>query len=175
MNYIEIISNLIIPAGITAVVVCGMRKGVDVFDVFAAGAKEGLRVTVDILPSLIGLMMAISMMKQCGMIEIITGFLKPMLSFIGMPGETFPLAMLRPVSGSASMGIVSDIFASCGADSYAGRVASVMMGATETTFYTIALFYGSVGIKRSGRTVAVALAGDFAGLLGSVIFSRIFF
>ena len=175
MNVIQLFSDLIIPTVIVGVIVAGLCKRNDVYDIFTDGAKEGIKITMDILPSIIGLMMAIEMMNECGFIDLLVEFLRPTLSFVGMPAEVLPLAILRPISGSASIGIVGDVLSKSGADSYAGRIASVMMGSTETTFYTIALFYGSIKRKSSGKTVLVALIGDVAGMLASIIFCRLFF
>ncbi len=173
MNIIQKMSEMVIPAIIFFVIVSGIYKKKNVFDIFSDGAKEGLKLTFDIFPSIIGLMMAIGMMNACGVIELLVEFLKPILDVVGMPEEVLPLVVLRPVSGSASIGIVGDIFKNCGPDSYAGRVASVMMGSTETTFYTIALFYGTIKQKVSSRVVIAAISGDIAGMLASIIFCRI--
>ncbi|MDP4118303.1 MAG: spore maturation protein [Bacillota bacterium] len=175
MNIIKWISDMIIPIVITGILVAGLYKKADTYDIFIEGAKEGIGITVGIVPSIIGLMMAISMMRACGMIDLIAHALKPVLSFIGMPADVLPLALLRPMSGSASLGIVTDILKNSGADSYSGRVASIMMGSTETTFYTIALFFGSVNIKNTNKAVSIALIGDAVGMLGSIIFCRLFF
>ncbi|MBQ3053359.1 MAG: spore maturation protein [Clostridia bacterium] len=172
---ISAISEYIIPFIMVSVIMYGLCKRRDVFSIFTSGAKDGMYVTFQILPSLIGLMVAIAMVKECGILQLLTKLLNPFLSFIGLPEEVLPLALLRPVSGSASLGIVNSVLASSGADSYPGRVASVMMGSTETTFYTIALFYGCTKEKSGIKTILVALLGDFCGLLGSVIFCRIFF
>ncbi len=175
MKVIQYVSDLIVPFIIFGIIVSGMCTKKNVYDIFNEGAREALKITVDIVPSILGLMMAIGMLNSCGVTELLVGFLKPFLSFIGMPPEVLPLSVLRPISGSASIGIVGDVLEKCGPDSYAGRVASVMMGSTETTFYTIALFYGTVKTKVSGRVVVSALAGDFAGMLASIIFCRLLF
>lgn len=174
MKVVQYISDMIVPVLIFVVILSGMCAKKNVYNIFNEGSREALGITVDIVPSIIGLMMAIGMMNECGAIEILVDILRPFLSFIGLPPEVLPLSVLRPVSGSASMGIVGDVFEKCGPDSYAGRVASVMMGSTETTFYTIALFYGTIKSKVSGRVVVSALAGDFAGMLASVIFCQLF-
>ena len=175
MKALQYISDLIVPVIIFGVIMSGLCAKKNVYDIFNEGAREALKITVDILPSILGLMMAIGMLNSCGATELLVNFLKPLLSFVGMPPEVLPLSVLRPVSGSASMGIVGDVLEKCGPDSYAGRVASVMMGSTETTFYTIALFYGTAKTKVSGRVVASALAGDMAGMLASIIFCRLFY
>ena len=175
MSFLQNISDFIIPFIITAVLVSGLCGGYDVYEIFCEGASEGIKITLKILPSVIGLMMAVNMMRTCGMIELIGNFLSPLLKAVGLPPELLPLVMLRPVSGSASLGITADILNTFGADSYAGRIASVIMGSTETTFYTIALLYGSVGIKDSGKTAVGALLGNITGVFCSIIFCRLFF
>jgi len=175
MKMIQCFSDFVIPAIILCVITSGLCTGKNIYNIFNEGAGEALKITVDILPSILGLMMAIGMMNACGIIDLLVDLMEPVLSVIGMPAEVLPLSVLRPVSGSASMGIVGEIFEKCGPDSYAGRVASVMMGSTETTFYTIALFYGTVNAKTSGRVVVSALAGDLAGMLASIICCRIFY
>ena len=172
---LKYISDLIMPVIIVIVITAGLCKRNDVYDIFVKGAGEGLLLTKDILPSIIGLMMAIEMINSCGILELIIEFLRPTLTFLGVAPEVLPLAILRPISGSASMGIVNDVLIKSGPDSYAGELASIMMGSTETTFYTIALFYGCIGIKETGKTVLVALIGDFVSVIASVIFCRLFY
>lgn len=175
MKIIQYVSDMIVPGIIFGIIIYGMCARKNVYSIFNEGAQEAVKITVEILPSVLGLMMAIGMLNNCGATELLVEFLRPVLSFVGMPPEVLPLSVLRPVSGSASVGIVGDVLEKCGPDSYAGRVASVMMGSTETTFYTIALFYGTVRTKASGRVVTAALAGDIAGMLASIIFCRLFF
>lgn len=167
-------SDLIIPIIIVIILCVGLYKSRDVYGIFCSGVREGMQITVDIFPSILGLMMAIEMLNACGAIEVVSNFLKPVLNIIGMPEEVLPLALLRPISGSASIGIVNNVFSEAGVDSYAGKVASVMMGSTETTFYTIALFYGAVKEKIGANVVMAALVGDFVAMIGSIIFCRIF-
>ena len=168
------VSDLIIPIIIVMILCIGLYKSKDVYGIFCSGVREGMQITIDIFPSILGLMMAIEMLNACGAIEVMANFFKPILNVIGMPEEVLPLALLRPISGSASIGIVNNVFSSAGVDSYAGKVASVMMGSTETTFYTIALFYGAVKERIDANVVVSALAGDFAAMVASIIFCRIF-
>ena len=168
------VSDLIIPVIIVIILCVGLYKSKDVYGIFCSGVREGMQITADIFPSILGLMMAIEMLNSCGAINVLANFLKPLLNFIGMPEEILPLAILRPISGSASIGIVNNVFSSAGVDSYAGKVASVMMGSTETTFYTIALFYGAVKEKISANVVFAALVGDFVAMISSIIFCKMF-
>lgn len=175
MNILQTVSSSVIPAAVFAIVLYGSVHLNDIFDVFVSGAKSGVELTLQILPTLVGLMVAISMLRASGFIDWTAKLLSPVLTFIGLPAEVLPLALLRPVSGSASLGIVTDILRTNGPDSYAGRLASVMMGSTETTFYTVAVYYGSIGIKDLRHTLKAALAADAVGMLASIVICRLYF
>lgn len=168
-------SFYIIPCIFGFIIVFGLLKKIPIFDIFISGAKEGLSSTFYIAPSLIGLIVAISMLKASGALEIITIILSPIGKLFAIPKETIPLMLLRPISGSGSLALVNSIFKSCGPDSFPGRVASVMIGSTETTFYAIAVYFGAVGIKNTRHTIPVALIADFTSFLMSVLLVRLFF
>lgn len=165
----------IIPTAVVAILVFGAVKKVPVFDTFLVGAKEGLRSSVSILPSLVGLLMAVSMLKASGALDLFTGWIAPVVSRLGFPPEATPMALLRPISGSGSTAILTQIFDSYGPDSFVGRVASVMAGSTETTFYAIAVYYGAVGIKKIRHTIPAALTADFACTVFAVLTTHLFF
>ena len=175
MELLKIISNFLIPAVIFIILITGLSKNISVYDCFLQGAKDGIEITFKIIPAIIGLMVAIGMLRASGALELLAFALKPLLTTIGMPADVLPLALMRPFSGSASLGIVGDIFKSSGPDSYAGRVASVMMGSTETTFYTLTVYFGTVGIKDIRYTLKAALIADCAGILASLWVCRMFF
>ncbi len=162
MNLISILS---VPVMIAGIVVYGMVKKINVYDSFVEGARCGLENMVQIVAPLVGLMVGISMLRSSGFLDILGQVLKPLTDAIGMPKEVLPLALLRPVSGSGSIAIVNDIFKNFGPDSAAGRVASVMMGSTETTFYTVAVYFGAVGIKKTRHTLKAALLADAFSML----------
>lgn len=168
-------SAYITPLTIFAIIVYGLIKKGDVYTPFTEGAKEGMSVVVTILPNIIGIMVAVAMVRASGLIELLASALSPVMKYIGMPIEIIPLALLRPVSGSGSVGIVNDIISTSGPDSYSGRIASVMMGSTETTFYTLALYYGAAKIKNTRHTLKSALTADITGIIGSIIACRLFF
>lgn len=170
----EIISIYSVPFFIFIFLMYGFIKKVDVYDCFVAGAKSGLESTFNIIPSLIGLMAAIAMFRESGCLELISSAIKPLTDFIHMPSELVPLSFLRPVSGSAAIAVVTDIFNSLGPDSVQGRIASIMMGSTETTFYTIAVYFGSAGIKNIRYTLLAALTADITGILMSVALVQFF-
>ncbi len=169
MNYISIFA---VPVFIAIFVVSGLVKKVGVYDCFTEGAKEGMHSMLGIIAPLVGLMVAINMFRASGALEIISNGLSGFLSLIGMPTEVLPLAILRPISGSASLAVVTDIFETAGPDSAAGKIASVMMGSTETTFYTIAVYFGSVGIKNTRHTLTAALSADLTGIVLSALVAR---
>ncbi|MBQ3378569.1 MAG: spore maturation protein [Clostridia bacterium] len=160
---------------VAAVIIYGIYKKVPVFDEFLEGAKEGIYTLKQILPSLLGLLFAIEIFKASGTLDLLTFALEPVLSKLGIPKEVVPLGLLRPVSGSGSLAIVSDIFEKSGPDSFAGRCASVMMGSTETTFYTIAVYFGAAKIRKISYAPFAALLADFVGFAASIVIVSRFF
>ena len=164
------LSSLVIPVLLAGVALYGMGKRVDVYGALTHGAEEGLTVLLKVLPALVGLLTAVAMFR-----EWLTGLCAPALEFLGIPPETTPLMLVRPVSGSGALAVGSDLIATYGPDSYIGRVAAVMLGSTETTFYTIAVYFGSAGIIRTRHTVPAALAADLTGFLASAFAVRLFF
>ena len=164
-----IISAYSIPLVIIFIILYGAMKKIPVYDTFVIGAKDGIETIFSIIPPLVGLMIAISALRASGTVDYIAKLLSPLLSFIHMPPEVLPLAILRPVSGSGSMAVVSDIFKNYGCDSFIGRCASVMMGSTETTFYTLAVYFGATKVKNTRYTLKAALSADICGMLLSVL------
>ena len=169
----RIVSIFAVPVMIVGIVMFGLMRRVKVYDCFLEGAAEGLKCTFNIIPPLVGLVVAISMFRASGAIDLISRLLAPVLKMLSMPAEVLPLALLRPVSGSGSIAIVTDIFKNCGTDSAAGSIASVMMGSTETTFYTLAVYFGAINVKNTRHTLKSALIGDFVGIIMSVIVARL--
>jgi len=170
LNYI---STLIMPTIIILILTNGLIKKVPLFDHFLTGAKDGFDTSVKILPSLVGLIVAISMLRASGFFDIACNILAPILHKAGFPTQLVPMALIRPVSGSAALATVRDLLTTYGADSFIGRCASVMMGSSETTFYTLAIYLGSVGITKSKYTLKSALTADLAGIILSVLFVRL--
>lgn len=169
----KIISMLAVPVMIAGIVMFGLFKKARVYDLFTEGARTGAESTLQILPPLVGLMAGIYMLRASGAIDLLTHLLSPLTRSIGMPEEILPLALLRPVSGSGSLALVGDLFKSVGPDSPAGRVASVMMGSTETTFYTVTVYFGAIGIKKIRHTLKSALIADFTCLMLAVFVTRL--
>ena len=143
----------------------GMVRRVDCFSSFREGAKEGIETCIQIIPPMVGLMVAISVFRASGVMDMLISVFLPVTRHIGIPESVLPLALLRPVSGSASLALLEDIFQTEGPDSLAGRMASVMMGSTETIFYTIAIYLSAIGVKKTSYIVPVALICSFLGFV----------
>ena len=169
------LSSLIIPLLLSAVAICGMGKRVDVYGALTRGAEEGLTVLLRIIPALVGLLTAVSMFRASGAMEWVSGLCAPLLEAAGIPPETAPLMLIRPVSGSGALAAGTDLMTAYGPDSYLGRVAAVMLGSTETTFYTIAVYFGSAGIYRTRHTIPAALIADLTGFAAAAWTVRLFF
>ena len=168
MNILLTISDFIIPVTILFIVVFGCLQKVDIYEVFLEGAKEGLQTVIDILPTLIGLVMAVEVVRAGGLLDIMVECIRPFADAVGFPAELAPLSIVRLVSSSAATGLLTDLFATYGPDSYLGRVASVMMSCTETVFYTMSLYFLSVGIKKTRWTLPCALLANVVGIVAAV-------
>ncbi|MDE6595841.1 MAG: spore maturation protein [Oscillospiraceae bacterium] len=166
-------SDFVIPVFIALIMVIGLAKRVDVFSEFTDGAKENLKSAFDVLPALIALMTAIGMFKASGGLEIISSAIAPITEFLGFPRECIPLALIRPVSGSGALAVFESILTEVSPDSFAGRVASVVIGSTETTFYTIAVYYGITKVKKTKHAIASSLTADLTGFILSALTVRL--
>ncbi len=167
-------TDVIVPAAIAFITGYAVYKKTNIFESFTEGAREGLRSAVSILPALCFLMTAVGMLRQSGMIEMLTMLISPFAEKIGFPPEVIPLAILRPFSGSGALGYYEELCGSLVPGSFAERVASVLMGGSETTFYTVAVYYGAVGIKKGRNTVPAALAADISAAILSVLAVNLF-
>ncbi len=169
------LSGMIMPLLFVIIIGYGWIKKVDVFSAFVVGAKEGLKTLFGILPALVGLIAAITMFRTSGALQFLTSLLSPVTKLINIPPEIMPLALLRPISGSGSLALVNDVLKTAGPDSMVGLISSVVMGSTETTFYTLAVYYGSVKIRHSRYTVPAALAADLTGILAGTYICYLFY
>lgn len=160
MQLVNFLSNIAMPFVILIIVVYGLIERTKVFDTFLDGAKEGLEIVLSIFPTLVGLFVAIGALRSSGIIDGIINILNPILKIIHFPSEIMPLALLRPISGSASIAVATDIMKTYGVDSNIGLIASTIMGSTETTLYTIAVYSSSVRIKKTRFVLACALIAD---------------
>lgn len=165
-------SLLSVTAGLAA---AAMGRRTDVYGALTDGAAEGLRVLGRILPALVVLLSAVQMFRASGAMELLTGPLSPVLEGLGIPPETAVLLLVRPVSGSGALAVGSQLMEQYGPDSYIGRVTAVMLGCSETTFYTVAVYYGAAGIRRTRHTVPAALAADAAAFIAAAWAVRVFF
>lgn len=166
-------SDFVIPVFIALIMIIGLAKRVDVFGEFTDGAKENLKSAFDILPALIALMTAIGMFKASGGLELISSAMAPITEFLGFPRECIPLALIRPVSGSGALAVFESILTEVSPDSFSGRVASVVIGSTETTFYTVAVYYGITKVKKTKHAIASSLTADLTGFILSALTVRL--
>lgn len=167
MQVINFFSNLAMPMVIFFIVLYGVTEKVKVFDNFLEGAKEGIKITFSILPTLIGLFLAIGVLRSSGVLDLIIKLSSPILEIFNFPSELMPLAILRPISGSASIAVATDIMKQAGVDSLIGNIASTIMGSTETTLYTIAIYTSCIKIKKTRFILIAALTADITGIIVS--------
>ena len=166
---------LTVPALLAGVGLYGALTGTDVFSALTAGALDGLKTVVRIFPALVALLAAVSMLRASGALDALTRLCAPVLAWLGIPPETAVLLLVRPVSGSGALAVGSQLMEQYGPDSYIGRVTAVMLGCSETTFYTVAVYYGAAGIRRTRHTVPAALAADAAAFIAAAWAVRVFF
>lgn len=169
MTIVNFLSSLAMPLIILLIVTYGLLEKNKVFDDFLEGAKEGMEIVFSILPTLIGLFVAIGALRSSGILDIMIRLITPLLNVIHFPSEIMPLAMLRPISGSGSIAVATDIMKNYGVDTVIGRMASTIMGSTETTLYTIAVYTSCVKIKKTRFVLLAALAADIVGIVVSVV------
>ena len=166
---INYISSIAMPMVIFLIILYGVVEKKKMFDIFLKGAKDGIKIVIKIFPTLVGLFLAIGLLRNSGILEFIINIINPILLKFQIPNEILPLAILRPISGSASIAIATDIMKSFGVDSNIGIIASVIMGSTETTLYTIAVYTSSVNIKDTKYVLPAALIADFVGINTTII------
>ncbi|MBE6990433.1 MAG: spore maturation protein [Ruminococcaceae bacterium] len=169
------LSSLVVPCLLAVLAVYALTRRVDLYAALTAGAGDGLSVVLRILPPLVALLTAVYMFRASGALDALTILLAPVLKKVGIPPEVTALLLIRPLSGSGALAVAGDVMAQYGPDSYAGRVAAVMMGSTETTFYTVAVYCGAAGIRRSRHTIPAALAADLTGFVAAAFAVRLFF
>lgn len=166
---------MLIPALLAFVAVFGACRGVDIYAAMIKGAGDGLKTAIKIMPPVIIMLSAVAILRQSGFFELFTKLTAPVLSFLGIPAEVTPIILIRPFSGTGALAVVSDILSEQGADSYAGRVASVMMGSTETTFYVLAVYFGATKNGKLKKAIFAALLADFVGYVVSALAVRLLF
>ena len=171
----EIMTDYIVPGILLFASAAALRKRESAYDLMLEGAAEGLKLLASILPALILLLTAVQMMKDSGAVELLSGLLSPVFSLFGIPPETAMLVLIRPISGSAALAVGADLMAQYGVDSLIGRTAAVMLGSTETTFYTISVYFGAAGIKKTRYCIPAALFADFVGFFTASLTVKLFF
>ena len=170
------LSRYIIPLLLTLIPFYALSfKKVRVYESFIEGAKDGFNIAVRIIPYLVAILVAIGMFRASGALDILLSGLSPFLHFIGFPPENLPLALMRPLSGSGSLGLLTDLIDQHGPDSLISKIGATMFGSTETTFYVLAVYFGSVGIKKSRHALAAGLFADFVGIISAVFFCQVLF
>lgn len=174
-NTVNLISIIAIPLMIAIFVVWAIIKKVPLYEVFVDGAKEGFSTAVRIIPYLVAMLFAIGMFRASGAMDILVMILSPLTNIIGMPAEALPMALLRPLSGSGSLGVMSEIMKTYGPDSFIGVLVSTMYGSSETTFYVLAVYFGAVQIRKTRHAVPVGIIADICGMLGALIICRVVF
>ena len=168
-------SNIVIPLLSVLILFYGLKKKNNIFDDFIDGAKNGIKLVADIVPAILAFVLSVNIFLNSGVLSLFLGFLKPLFQVLNIPVEILPMAFLRPISGNASFAILNNIIMIHGADSYLGRLASTMQGCTDTTIYVLALYFGSIRIRKTKHALFVGLFADFMGIVASLIIVSIFF
>ena len=174
-NFVNLISIWAIPIFLVGIPLYGAARGVKVYESFVEGAKEGFQIGVRIIPYLVAILVAVGMLRGAGGIDLLVGWLDPVLARIGIPAEIVPLGIMRALSGSGSLGIVTELVKTHGPDSFIARLAASIYGSTETTFYVLAVYFGAVGIKKPRHAVLAGLIADLASLIAAVVVCRLVF
>lgn len=169
------ISDFAIPAVLFVIILYGFVRKVKIYEAFVEGAKGGFEVAIKIIPFLVAILVAIGMFRASGAMDYFVSLISPITKLIGLPAEALPVALMRPLSGSGTLGLVTEIMETHGPDSFIGRLVSTMYGSTETTFYVLAVYFGSVGIKKTRHAVPAGLLADAAGMLAALFICRLVF
>lgn len=164
----NILSGWAIPMMLLTIPLIGLIRRVKVYEVFVEGAAEGFKTAIRIMPFLVAMMVAVNIFRASGAMQVCISTLQPMLNYVGVPGDLIPLAIMRPLSGTGSLGLVTEILDTYGPDSMVGRIASTVLGSTDTTFYILTVYFGAIGIRNPRYSLFVGLIGDVVGFLASI-------
>ncbi|MFZ5826964.1 MAG: spore maturation protein [Bacillota bacterium] len=175
MSILDSLSLWAVPAMLALIPLWGAIRGVKVYDAFIEGAEEGLQIAVKIIPFLIGMLMALSIFRASGAMELLANAMEPVTAALGFPSEVLPLMIVRPLSGAGALGVTADLLKTHTPDSFIGRLASVMQGSTDTTFYVLTVYFGAVGIRKVRYAAAVGLTADIIGFLAALYATVWFF
>nr|WP_206760346.1 spore maturation protein [Bacillus xiamenensis] len=173
--FINWLSLALIPLIIAGILIAGTIRKVPTYETFVEGGKEGIQIAFSIIPYLVGMLVAITIFRASGALDFVMALLKPVFTAIGVPTEVVPLAFIRPISGTAALGMTSDLIATYGPDSFIGKLAAVMQGSTDTTLYILTVYFGAVGIKKMGDALKVGLLADLIGVIASIIIVSLLF
>jgi len=174
-QFIKYLSIWAIPCLLFVIPVLAFINKVKVYEAFIDGAKGGFEVAVKIIPYLVAILVAIGMFRASGAMDIFSWLMSPITNLLGLPAETLPVVLMRPLSGSGSLGIVTELMKQHGPDSFIGRLASTFYGSSETTFYVVAVYFGAVGIKKTRHSIPAGLLGDLAGVLAALFICKLIF
>lgn len=169
MEIVSAISLWFIPVMIAFILIYGTYKKVPTYESFVEGGKEGIKMAVSIMPFLVGMMVAIAVFRASGALDVMVNWIRPGLEMVGVPAEIVPLALIRPISGTAALGITSDLIGVHGPDSFIGTLAATLQGSTDTTFYVLTVYFGAVGIKKMGDALKVGLLADAVAIITAII------
>lgn len=169
------LSQIILPLIVLFIILYGIYKKVPIYDVFLEGAKESFSLIMSMFPCMLAMVLGVNIFLKSGFLNFVFEFLNPLLQVINLPLEILPLAFIRPISGSSSLAILASILKKYGPDSFIGRMASIMQGSTDTTFYILTLYYGSVGIKKIRYSLIAGLGADIAGIVSALVLTQFLF
>jgi spore maturation protein SpmA len=171
----DVLSDWLLPVLMATILLVGFGHRVKVYEAFVKGAREGFDIAVMIIPFLVAILVAVGMFRASGMMDVLIAGVRPLTETVGFPPEALPMALVRPLSGSGALGVMTETMTAYGPDSFVGYLVSVINGSTETTFYVLAVYFGSVGVRAARHTVLACLAADLTGVAGALVFSHIFF
>ncbi len=175
MNWLTVVSLWLIPMILLMILLHAAIKKVPAYDVFVEGGKDGFQLAISLIPYLVGMMVAISVFRASGAMDVLVQALTPLFAFFGVPADIVPLAFIRPISGAGALGMMSDLIATHGPDSFIGRLASTMQGSTDTTLYVLTVYFGAAGIKYIGDALKVGLLADLVGMVAAIVIVTLIF
>ncbi|TDL34691.1 spore maturation protein [Jeotgalibacillus sp. S-D1] len=175
MNTLAAVSTLFLPILVIAILLYALTKKTDAYGAFTEGGKEGIRLSISLLPFLLGMLVAINILRASGFLEAMNGWLAPVLVLFSLPPDLLPLLFIRPISGSASLGILADLTATYGPEHFISRAAAIVQGSTDTTLYVLTVYFGAVGIKKMGRALTIGLLADAAGMTAAILITVWYF
>lgn len=175
MGIITVVSTWLIPCFILFVLIVATWQKIPVYELFVEGGKEGIKMAFSLLPFLVGMIVSISILRSSGALDAFIHLISPVLTFIGMPPDVLPLALIRPISGTAALGMTAELIETHGPDSFIGRLASTMQGSTDTTLYILTIYFGAVGIRKMRYALKVGLLADLVGIIVSIIIVSLIF